>query len=153
VAALNSSPEAGERLERLAHRTDEAPWLTARLAQFRRETEHVVPGALAAVSAVDGSALGRWAVESQQGAETALRNQVPETSFLARAAMASGAHAASAFGAGFGGAVWAITNATDSEAVLKQWKREYARAFPARASKSEWMTLRPAAGLRWLTEE
>ena len=153
AAALSSSPDAGEQLERLAHRTDEAPWLTARLAQFRRETEHVVPGALAAVSAVDSVALGRWGVESQQGAETALRNQVPETMFLCRAAMACGAHASSAFGAGFGGAVWAIANAVEAEEVLTCWKREYARAFPARAAKAEWMTLRPAAGLRWLPEE
>lgn len=149
-AALESSADAPERLERLAAHSDEAPWLLARLAQFRRETEQVVPGALAAVSAADGAALGRWAVESQQGAETALRNQVPETMFLGRAAMASGAHAASAFGAGFGGAVWAICAREHSEAVQEEWRGHYARAYPARAAKSEWLSLRPAAGVRWL---
>lgn len=150
AAAIESSPTAADDLERLAQRSGDAPLLLARLAQFRRESEHVVPGALAALSAADGLALGRWAVESMQGAETALRNQVPETSFLARAAMASGAHAASAFGAGFGGAVWAICDATAVDDVREGWRGAYARAFPARASKSEWLHLAPADGVRWL---
>lgn len=147
---LASSPGAADRLERLAYGFDDAPWALARLAQFRRETEVVVPGALAAISAADGAALGRWAVESQQGAETALRNQVPETSFLARAAMASGAHAASAFGAGFGGAVWAIADADVADEVTARWSAAYREAFPARAGKAEWFTMRPEAGVRWL---
>lgn len=150
AAALASAPDAAQELERLAQRFDEAPWALARLAQFRRETDAVVPGALAAISAADGEALGRWSVESMQGAETALRNQVPETSFLARAAMACGAHAASAFGAGFGGAVWAVADAAAAPEVLERWQAEYRKAFPARAAKAEWMTLAPAAGLRWL---
>lgn len=151
AAALSSSAEAPEKLERLAFHSDESPMLLARLAQFRRETEVVVPGALAAISAADGAALGRWSVESQQGAEVALRNQVPETTFLARAAMASGAHAASAFGAGFGGAVWAVCNAADVDEVRARWRAAYAKAFPARAGKSEWLHLRPSDGVRWLT--
>jgi galactokinase len=151
AAAIMSSPTAADDLERLAQRSGDAPLLLARLAQFRRESEHVVPGALAAISAADGEALGRWAVESMQGAETALRNQVPETSFLARAAMASGAHASSAFGAGFGGAVWAICDATAVDEVRSRWREAYARAFPARAPKSEWLHLAPADGVRWLS--
>ncbi len=150
ASALESAPDAPERLERLAGRSGDAPWLLARLAQFRRETEQVVPGALAAVSAADGGALGRWAVESQQGAETALRNQVPETMFLARAAMASGALASSAFGAGFGGAVWAVCLRDAADGVRERWCAQYARAFPARAAKAEWLSLRPSAGVRWL---
>ena len=137
-------------MELLASRSDDAPMLLARLAQFRRETLQVVPGALAAISAADGEAVGRWAVESQQGAETALRNQVPETMFLARAAMAAGAHAASAFGAGFGGAVWAMCEASECDAVRERWRASYAKAFPARAGKSEWLRLAPSDGVRWL---
>ncbi|MBX3132190.1 MAG: hypothetical protein KF689_02230 [Gemmatimonadaceae bacterium] len=151
AAALASSPTAAEALERLANRSGDAPLLLARLAQFRRESEHVVPGALAALSAADGLALGRWAVESMQGAESALRNQVPETSFLARAAMASGAHASSGFGAGFGGAVWAICDARKADDVRARWREAYTRAFPARAAKSDWLQLSPADGVRWLS--
>lgn len=149
-AALQSGPDALTRLEQVIAASNQAPWLTARLAQFRRETEVVVPGALAAISAADSVALGRWAVESQQGAELALRNQVPETMFLARAAMASGAHAASAFGAGFGGAVWAICDRSDADAMGERWRSLYAAAFPARVATAEWMSLSPAAGVRWL---
>lgn len=150
AAALGSAPDAPARMELLASRSNDAPLLMARLAQFQRETTRVVPGALAAISSADGETLGRWAVESQQGAELALRNQVPETSFLARAAMASGAHAASAFGAGFGGAVWAVCDAAQADAVRERWRAAYARAFPARAGKSEWLQLAPSDGVRWL---
>lgn len=150
AAALGSSAEAPERMERLAAHSNDAPMLLARLAQFRRETSLVVPGALNAISAADASALGRWAVESQQGAETALRNQVPETAFLARAAMNAGAHASSAFGAGFGGAVWAVCDASQVDDVRERWRASYAKAFPSRAARSEWLHLAPADGVRWL---
>jgi galactokinase len=150
VAALESAADAAEGLERIAQRSNDAPWLLARLAQFRRESEVLVPGALAALSAADAIALGRLGVESQQGAETALRNQVPETMFLARAALASGAYAASAFGAGFGGSVWAMAPRDGAAAILERWRGEYARAFPGRVAKAEWLTLQPSDGVRWL---
>ncbi|MEX2182100.1 MAG: galactokinase family protein [Gemmatimonadaceae bacterium] len=148
AGALESSPDAPARLERIAAVSPDAPLQLARLAQFRSETERVVPGALAAISAADGAALGRLAVESQQGAETALRNQVPETMFLARSAMAAGAHGATAFGAGFGGAVWAIVDTSAAADVAERWRASYAAAFPQRADKAEWYTLRPAAGVK-----
>jgi galactokinase len=151
AAALASGADARAELGRLVQASDDAPLLGARLAQFERENAVVVPGALEAFRAADASALRRWAVESQQGAETALRNQVPETMFLARAALAAGAHAASAFGAGFGGAVWAICDAAAAEDVRARWHASYARSFPARAAKSEWLRLHPSAGVRWLT--
>ncbi|MBA3853911.1 MAG: galactokinase [Gemmatimonas sp.] len=151
AAALASGPGAREALDLLANASSEAPVLAARLTQFQRETDVVVPGALAAFRSADALALRRWAVESQQGAETALRNQVPETMFLARAALAAGAHASSAFGAGFGGAVWAICDAADAEAVRERWRRLYVSSYPLRASKSEWLRLQPSEGVRWLT--
>lgn len=149
ASALASDAAAPERLLRIAELSAEASRAVARLAQFRRETEHTVPAALAAISAADGVALGHCAVESQQGAETALGNQVPETEFLTRAAMASGAHASCAFGAGFGGSVWAIAEEDAAAAMLDEWKQRYARAFPARAAKSEWMRVQPGDGARW----
>jgi galactokinase len=150
AAALGSSREAPEALERLARTEPDAPALTARLAQFRAESERVVPGALAAISAADGAALGRFAVESQQGAETSLGNQVSETAFLSRAAMAAGAHAASAFGAGYGGSVWAVAEKANAADVLARWRELYVAAFPARANKSDWLTLAPSDGVRWM---
>lgn len=87
ASALRSAPDAAARLTALARDETEAPWFLARIEQFRRETEVLVPEALAAIARGDGPALGRLAVESQQRAETALRNQIPETIFLARAAI------------------------------------------------------------------
>ena len=151
AAALAAGPSARRELERLVNASSDAPVLAARLAQFEREITHVVPGALEAIRTADAAALRHWAVESMQGAETALRNQVPETMFLARSALAAGAHASSAFGAGFGGAVWAICEAGEADAVRERWRALYARSFPARAGKAEWLQLRPSAGVRWLT--
>lgn len=146
-SALHSSPDAPERLTALARNASDAPWFLARIEQFRAETERIVPEALRAFASADGAWLGRLAVESQQRAETALRNQIPETSFLARSAMAAGAHAASAFGAGFGGAVWAAVDTARAEEVREAWKRSYAATFPGRATKADWLVLRPGAGV------
>lgn len=145
-SALRSSPDAAARLAAIARHEPDGPWAEARLDQFRAETERIVPEALAAFATADAAALGRLSVESQQRAETALHNQVPETSFLARAALAAGAHGASAFGAGFGGAVWAVCDREAADAVTARWKASYARAFPQRAGKADWLVLRPGAG-------
>ena len=149
ASALHSGPDAAEQLVALARTADDAPQALARIEQFRRETEVIVPAALDAIGRADGALLGRLAVESQQHAEVALRNQVPETIFLARAAMAAGAHAASAFGAGFGGAVWAIVDAAAREGMTDRWRASYAEAFPARAAKAEFIDARPGAGVAW----
>lgn len=146
-SALRSSGDAPARLEALARNAPDAPWFLARIEQFRAETERIVPQAMQAFATADGPALGRLAVESQQRAETALRNQIPETMFLARSAMASGAHAASAFGAGFGGAVWAVVDTVHAEDVRARWKETYAVSFPNRVGKADWLILRPGAGV------
>ena len=149
ASALRSSPGAPARLEALARNTADAPWLLARLEQFRAETERIVPAALRAFDAADGAALGRLAIESQQRAETALRNQVPETMFLARSAMACGAHAASAFGAGFGGAVWAVADTDRVPELTRAWESAYAKEFPQRVDNAQWIRVRPGPGVRW----
>jgi galactokinase len=69
--------------------------------------------------------------QSQVGAEGFLDNQIPETIQLARSARELGAVAASAFGAGFGGSVWALTRSADTPDFLRRWQEGYARAFPA----------------------
>jgi len=148
-SALQSSPEAPERLAQLARGLEDPDGAIARIAQFRAETERFVPEALAAFSSVDARALGALAVASQQGAEVVLRNQIPETSFLARAAMAAGAHAASAFGAGFGGAVWAVADRSEADQVTARWRASYAAAFPSQAARAQWVAVRPVAGIQW----
>jgi galactokinase len=63
--------------------------------------------------------------------------------------MAAGAHAATAFGAGFGGAVWAIVDTDQLGEVEARWSALYADAFPERASKAAWIPVRPVAGVAW----
>ena len=75
----------------------------------------IVPGAADALAEGDLDRFGALVDRSQAGAEAALGNQVPETIHLQRSARRLGARAASAFGAGFGGSVWALVAATGAE--------------------------------------
>ena len=87
--------------------------------------------ALEAFERTDGRALGELAADSQRDAELLLGNQVPETSALAASARTLGAFAASNFGAGFGGAVWALVEAAEADVFARKW---HARAFVAGAA-------------------
>jgi galactokinase len=87
---------------------------------------------------IDESAVGHVGElvnQSQQAAERLLRNQTRETVHLVRSAMRLGAYAASAFGAGFGGSVWALIDSADEFRFQNQWRDEYAAEFPHLASK------------------
>jgi galactokinase len=121
-------------------------YLLRRYAQFVDETFEIIPAAAAAFERGDLSEFGRQVDRSQQGAEVGLGNQVPETMALARIARSIGAEAASAFGAGFGGSVWAAVRAADAERFGREWRAGYAREFPAAARKSEFFVTRPSAG-------
>ena len=81
-------------------------------------------------------------------ATTALGNQVPETIFLARRARELGAVAASAFGAGFGGAVWAMMRASDADAFVARWRSSYLASFPRREPGAQWLVTRPGGPAR-----
>ena len=149
--ALASAPGAGERLHRLAEQGAEefdGDYLGPRFAQFREEVEVIVPGVGDAMRDGDLAALGALVDRSMAMAEQALSNQVPETSFLARAAREGGAVAASAFGAGFGGAVWAMVRTADADAFVAAWRAAYADAFPRRAARAHWLVTRPGGPAR-----
>lgn len=103
-----------------------------RRAQFVRETEALVPIAADAIAAARPEALAAVAAESQIMAERVLRNQIPETAAMCRLAIEAGAFAASSFGAGFGGAVWALSTMLECDYVLRRWRGAYAAAFPGR---------------------
>ena len=86
--------------------------LLDRFNQFVEESTELVPAAADELGAGDLDAFGRTVARSQELAERLLRNQVPETVALVRSARDHGAWAASAFGAGFGGSVWALVDAS-----------------------------------------
>jgi len=137
AAALAAEPGAAERLMdllRSAHTDEFDPAaLTARLEHFLTENREVIPAAGDALARADLAEFGRLVDRSQQAAERLLGNQIPETAYLAASARRLGAVAASAFGAGFGGGVWALVEAERGDGFLADWQADYARAFPQHA--------------------
>ena len=117
--------------------------LLRRFEHFHAENEQIIPAAGDALAAGDLEAFGRLVERSQRGAEQLLGNQVDETIFLARSAGQCGALAASAFGAGFGGSVWALFRRPRAEEQLAAWRAAYRQAFPAVADHANFFLTRP----------
>ncbi len=145
---LRSDPEAEAVLRaRLAELPDSigAASLARRLDHFIREDARVLPAA-GAFRDADRAALGDLARASQEDADVLLGNQVEETRQATMIAREAGAFAASSFGAGFGGSVWALVEAGEAAAFLTRWQERYARAFPVRRDIDGFVTA-PAEGL------
>jgi len=123
-------------------------WLSARLEHFLQESYGLVPGATRALASGDWATFGRVSAESQRLAETLLGNQVPQTIALAASARELGAHASSAFGAGFGGSVWALVEANDAYAFSNDWLARYRSEFPDEAGASVLVTRPGSAASR-----
>ncbi|MGQ0704104.1 MAG: galactokinase family protein [Gemmatimonadales bacterium] len=139
---LIRSPDALVRLRGLLAGE---PALLARLDQFAAETLEIVPGAVRALEALDLETFGRLVDRSQAGAESGLRNQIPETIHLQRSARRLGAVAGSAFGAGFGGSVWAMVETAGAERFRQEWEAAYRVRFPKRASAAEFFVTLPGS--------
>ena len=145
-AALEADPGAAERMRAIITAADHdaalRDALLARLDQFIAETREIIPAAADALAAGDLFAFGTAVGRSQMLAEHALANQVEETVFLGRSARELGAAAASAFGAGFGGSVWALIEEADAARFLGAWRAAYVERFPARAADARFLTTR-----------
>lgn len=124
--------------------------LVRRFEHFRLEVAELLPAACDALQAGDLEAFGRLVDRSQAGAEELLDNQVPQTSFLQRAARHAGARAASAFGAGFGGAVWALVDEPTLAPFLAAWSGAYAAGYPEEATRARFRSTHAAAPARRL---
>jgi galactokinase len=118
--------------------------LTRRLRHFVAEDGRVLPAA-DAVRRRDAAVLGVLSAASQHDADRLLDNQIDETRQLAALARGSGAFAASSFGAGFGGSVWALALRDEAVEVAERWRRAYRRAFPE-IGDVEWFITRPSPG-------
>lgn len=158
AAAVDSSPDAPGRLRELIRRAAPGEYspqrLTERLDHFIAESRDILPRAAAALGAGDLATFGALVDESQRGAELLLRNQVRETAALARLARREGAAAASAFGAGFGGSVWALATTADAEAFAGRWRDAYRIECPEAAENAEFILSRPGPGaLSLMTRE
>ncbi len=151
-AIVRSSPNASERLRRVLSEsansaaTEFSPEeLTRRVEHFVAESEELLP---AVPDRLDGpealDCFGRLCDRSQELAESLLGNQVEQTSFLARTARDLGAFAASAFGAGFGGSVWALVPADGADDWLAQWQQAYERRYGELKDEARFFLTRPA---------
>lgn len=132
--------------ERAASEHSDAAYLRGRLRQYVEETRVVVPAFVAAVARGDGDAAATAMERSQAMAESWLQNQVPETQWLAAHAREHGALAATAFGAGFGGAVWALVPAADAALFAQRWMKAYDAHRPATAKHESARVMSPSVG-------
>ena len=140
MTAATSSTDAPERM-REALISSRSPAfspkeLLGRFEQFLTECTEIIPGVAQSLAAGELDKVGAMVDRSQDGAERLLRNQVPETIALTRIARELGAVAASAFGAGFGGSVWAMVRTDRAESFRLEWAERYRARFPEAAKKS-----------------
>jgi galactokinase len=142
--ALESSTEAPERMFDIV-RDDES--MRRRLEQFIAERDRIIPTVHALMNQGRWSEIGPLVDESQRLAEHNLKNQVPQTIELAKSARELGALAASSFGAGFGGSVWALVHRNDSDEFLRKWSKVYQEKF---TDTGEFFLTRPSAPARLL---
>ena len=136
---LASDPAAADRLRGYLARADGDSFspdeLRQRLDHFVAESDLIGPAG-DALAAGDLAEFGRLVDRSQQLSEELLGNQVAPTIGLARLARQGGALAASAFGAGFGGSVWALVKKRDRDAFAEAWSASYRRDFPEAGGRS-----------------
>ena len=143
--ALTSSHDAASRLRQWIKESAHADFtvsnLERRLDHFINETARA-PLARAAFDGGDRNAIGHLAADSQREAAHLLGNQIPETILLTDLARQFGAFAASSFGAGFGGSVWALVSSADARQFGADWVAAYQQAVPA-IDTVPWFIARP----------
>ncbi len=145
-AAMTSSANAHELIRDVLSASTTVDYaaesLTERFDQFYAESSEIIPAATDALSRGDLVEFGEQVARSQHGAERGLRNQIPETMAMVREARGLGAVAASAFGAGFGGSVWALVDSSSVETFRRSWANAYRDAFPESAHRSVFFVTR-----------
>ena len=142
LAAVGGEEALRGAIRRHPHADFSAGALDQRLSHFVAEHGRVLP-ALEAFRTGDRRAIGDLAAASQSDAELLLGNQIPQTVVLAALAREAGAFAASSFGAGFGGSVWALADAASAPEVLERWRARYLAAYPESTNASG-VIIRPA---------
>ncbi len=140
AAVADAEPGAADQLRTLLKNAKLN--LRQRADQFLDETYNIVPNACEALAEGDLTTFGELTDRSQQGAENMLGNQVPQTVFLAKHARKLGAVAASAFGAGFGGSVWAMVHEDDAQPFAEAWSSAYQVAYPNQAHDASFVITR-----------
>ncbi len=144
---LRSEPRAAERLHNALGAIGEGPYapeaLQRRLQHFLIEDGEIIDAASAALRGGDLAEFGRQVDRSQEHGVDILGNQIAETADMARLARREGALAASAFGAGFGGGVWALVERERAGEFNRAWQAAYAEAHPQAAQSASYFASRP----------
>jgi galactokinase len=142
--ALASEPNARAELRRYLESSAldgfSSGELVERFDQFVSESESIIPAVSDALARDDIEALGPLVEQSVNGAARLLHNQIPETLALTQLARELGAVAASPFGAGFGGSVWALVRDGEPKTVsrfVEDWRSAYVSRFPEHESTCE----------------
>jgi galactokinase len=144
---LGSGPEAAAQLEAIladvSGATYSAAELTQRLRHFLVEDGEIIDAAAVALASAHVEVFAEQIRRSQRMGVEVLGNQIAETEDMARLACEEGALAASAFGAGFGGGVWALVHSERAETFLQAWEKAYRAAHSQRAEKALYFFSRP----------
>lgn len=118
--------------------------LLDRVEQFRIENFEIIPAVCDLLTDGRIADIGDALDLSQENAERFLGNQIRETAFLQRSAREIGVVAASAFGAGFGGSVYAIVPTADARDFSREWQRTYVARFPQHGAACQFFATRPS---------
>jgi galactokinase len=150
AAAATSGSDAPDRIRGITRERggDTREYLLGRFDQFFAESEEIVPAASERLAAADYEGFGALVDRSQELAERLLGNQVPQTIHLARSARRLGALAASAFGGGFGGSVWALVRADGAHSFIERWSSAYRQAYPDLATRALFFATAPGGAAR-----
>jgi galactokinase len=145
-AAIRSSPDSYDLIRDVLEAATDAPYsarsLFERFDQFHVETTEIIPDAGDALAIGDLELFGQLVRQSQFAAELGLDNQIRETVALVNLAKECKAVAASAFGAGFGGSVWALVKTSSADTFRRQWTKRYHRFFPENRGHSKFFVTR-----------
>lgn len=110
------------------------------------ETRVTVKQTCDAFEQSDLEKLRQGILTSQAHAEVILGTTIPETTWLVYKALELGAIAASVFGAGFGGAVYALVDIAYAENFGESWLDSYRRHFHEQTKTSEFFVTLPRDG-------
>jgi galactokinase len=149
AAVLRAVPDGEQQMRDVLRQAQDSDALLARFDQFAAESEHIIPQVARFLAQGDIDAVGPLIDRSQSLTQTLLGNQVEQTVELAASARRLGASAASAFGAGFGGSVWALVRSSRARGFIESWKHHYHERFTAEAQRSRFFLTRagPSATL------
>lgn len=139
-----------EKFEAIPGAREGPDFLLDRFRQFATESGYFIPRAADALERGDFEEFGYLVDQSHCNSRTMLGNIIPEVDFLQQSARRLGAIAASGFGAGFGGSVYAIVHADETEGFREEWEAAYWEKYPQHRDSAIWLTTRPAGPARRL---